>query len=318
VKSTVLGTLLLVLGLVGLVACGTTAATPRVPAADPMLVPVAESMPDVDFDGTADAVEALEKSLEGDRRNPWHRFVLSGSAMFAMNFDTRIRVDSKELGEGAELSLEDLLGLDDQASLFRIDANYRFNRHQMLGFSWFDIDRTGEQKIQEDLDIGDETFPAGADVRTGLDTEIFKLNYWWNFVAEEDWELGVGLGVYWMRIDASFDGRLVAGEEEFDESVRETVKVDLPPPLLGLRGAYAITRRLRATGSFEILYVPIDAFRGWIVDARLGLEWDILDFAGLGLGYNFFNMGVDVDKDGFEGTFDYRYHALLGSIYFYL
>jgi len=318
-------TLLLVLALTGLASCASTGSAPRAPdavALDADLQPIdripsSQPASDADFDGADEAIEALSESTKGERRNPWHRFTIVGAAMVASNFDTSIRVDSKKLGEGVEIKLEDLLGLDDRASMLRIGLQYRFNRHHMLAFGWYDIERTGEQKIQQDIQIGDEVFPAGAEVQTGLDTEIFKLNYWWNFVAEEDWELGVGLGVYWMRVDASFRGRLAAGEEQFDETVEESVKVDLPPPLLGLRGAWAITDRLRLVGSAELLYVPIDAFEGWIFDANLGVNWDILDFAGIGLGYNYFKIGVEADKSGFIGEFNYSYHALLGSIYFY-
>lgn len=305
--------------LAGLVACSTTAVGPAlsIPDDEPETTYFPAQDLDTDGDGVDEAVEALEEEAGRERRNPWHRLTFSVGAILGAQFDTGIRVDSDKYGVGTELSFEDILGLDDDASSLRLDLQYRFNRAHMIGLSWFKFDRKGDVRIDEDLEIGDEIFPAGAEVKTELVTGIYRFNYWWNFIAKRDWEVGVGLGVYWMRIKAGFAGRVTAGAVEFDESVEETVRVNFPPPLLGLRGAWAITPRLRLTGSAEVLYVPIDIFEGWIIDARLGLEWDIFDFMGLGLGYNFFNMGVEADLSPFTGSFDYRYHALVGSLYFY-
>jgi hypothetical protein len=314
--------LALSLALTGLAACASTG-SPDLLATDVNLesidrIPSFEPDPDADFDGAEgadEAIEALSKGMTADRRSPWPEFTLGGSVMLVAEFDTELQVGSRQLGVGTKLQMEDLLGLDDSSALFRLDFLWRINRSNLIGLSWYDIRRDGRVQIKEELEIGDEVFPAGARVKSELNTAIYRFNYWWNFVKDDDYEVGVGIGVYWMSLQAKFAGQVIAGEG--GGGVDEKVSVQFPPPLLGLRGAWAITDRLRLTGTGEILYVPIDQFEGWIADVNIGLRWDVLDFAGLSLGYNFFTMGVDADMSGLEGRFDYRYHALLGGIYFY-
>ena len=268
-------------------------------------------------EGLDETVESVAEAVEQEGRSPWHSFTLAGSFMLVADFDTTLRIDVDDTDLGTELRLEDILGLDDEASLWRLDCSYRFNRSHMLTLSYFDVRRTGHKELTREIEIGDETFPIGASVDTELRTTILKLNYWWNLFHGENWEIGIGPGIYWMGVNAEFEGTLITPPGEDDIGVDESAKVDFPPPLLGIRGAVALTDRLRLEGSAEVLYVPLEDITGWIVNVRAGLQWDILDFAGVSLGYEYFNLGAEANVAIFTGKFSFEYHAVLGGIYLY-
>jgi len=265
----------------------------------------------------AHAADQLHSDLDATppRHNPWHRFTLTGSAMIIAKFDTSLRVDHKKLGDGTDIQLEDTLGLQETARIFRVDAMYRFNRSHRLDLSWYDIERDSVSKLSREIQIDDTVFPIGARLDTNLETEIIKLNWRWSFLAEDTWEFGAGLGIYWMRLDAGFSALGEAGEES--GALMEDLSADVPLPVLGIHGTWAFAERFRLSGTADLLYVSIKPVSGGIIDVRLGVEWDILDWAGLGLAYNYFNLGIDMEIDDIDGKLNYEYHALMGSIYFY-
>src|SRR5688572_3581582 len=65
--------------------------------------------------------EPAEPAPAANYSNMYRRAGLSAGAAFYGNFDTTMRVDGEE-GVGAVIDLEDLLGLDDDNLIARIDA----------------------------------------------------------------------------------------------------------------------------------------------------------------------------------------------------
>src|SRR5581483_5471088 len=73
---------------------------------------------------------------------PWEKFSFSMGAFFT-NSDTGIRLGSNV---GVEMDLEDTLGFNSNASVFRTEAAWRFspNRRHRLDASWFAVRRDAQ------------------------------------------------------------------------------------------------------------------------------------------------------------------------------
>ena len=133
--------------------------------------------------------------------NIYHRFGLSvGGALYG-DFDTTIQISSAIL-IGAILPLEDLLGLDTQASIGRLDAHYAFNRRHRIDLAIYDIQRDGTANVLQDIPIGEVILPAGQ-IDTTFDTQIVKLAYRYNFVHDYRTTIGASLGLHMMQIDTT-------------------------------------------------------------------------------------------------------------------
>lgn len=261
-------------------------------------------------DGIDHAVEAAEK-----QNFRWSDFGVSLGASFFGNFTTEIRIDPQDVPIiGTRLNLEDDLGFDSYAFIYRIDAFYRFSRRHRIDLSFFDIIRKSSKQTDEEIVWGDYTIPA-TKIELEFRTQVLKLSYRYNFVARKDWTLGAGLGIHWMRVKAGFDLETKpVGQPGTKVSEGETIRAEVPLPLLGFHGVFAFSEDWRLTSSFEFLRAKIGPVDGSVADVRIGLEWDIFDHVGVSLLYNLFQLAADVDMSEWKGSVTYTYQAAILAV----
>jgi hypothetical protein len=99
------------------------------------------------------------------QRNPWEKFSIAVGG-FLTETDTSIEIESRSLGVGAAIDIENVLGVERSFSTYRIDARYRFgqSRRHEVEFHYFSSGRNGVKVLEDDLQIGDVFFPAGTGV----------------------------------------------------------------------------------------------------------------------------------------------------------
>ncbi len=267
--------------------------TPFVVGVDPVLVPGP-----VD----PDALPSQSSTAEHYAPNLYRQFTLSLGVAAYDNFGTNLRV-SGDAGLGATLDLEDFLGIDNSDTIGRLDAHYSFNRRHRVDASFYDINRSGTATIADDIEFGDVVIPAG-DINTFFDTQIFKLAYRYNFVADTRTVIGASIGAHVMGINAGISNDSFAVEEEF--------KVAAPLPLIGLHAAYALSDKWSLNASLEFLQFDVQAYRGFISDSRLTIEHDTFDHFGWGVGFNGFKIDGSIDGDnGLTADLEYGYQGLM-------
>jgi hypothetical protein len=57
----------------------------------------------------------------------------------------------------------------------------------------------------------------------------------------------------------------------------------------------------------QAFYLSIDDFDGAILNARAAVTWQPKALLGLGFGYDWFRVDVDVDRSSFDGSMDWTY-----------
>ena len=233
--------------------------------------------------------------------NIYRKFSLSGGAAAYDDFTAKVSVSGNIVG--TSLDFEDFLAIDDSTTIARFDAHYSFNRRHRVDASYYDIRRSGSRTISEDIVFGDVTIPAGT-VQSFFDTQIFKLAYRYNFVADTRTVIGASFGAHLMGIDIGVSNEEFAVEEDF--------KVAAPLPLLGLHGAYALSDTWSLNASYEFLKFDIEAYRGFIGDLRLTVEHDTFEHFGWGIGFNGFKVDGHIEGDGpLEADLEYGYQGLM-------
>lgn len=251
----------------------------------------------------AEATDADEKYS-----NLYRKFSISlGGAAFS-EFNTELRVNKGSVG--TELDMEELLGLDGGDRTARLDGEFSFNRRHSIAFSYYDIARNGQRTIANPIDIGNVTIPAGG-VKTDFDTEIIKLAYHYNFVADERTKISASFGFHVMHIDTSI--------ESVNGPSSGSFRAFAPLPVFGLHGSYALSPTWMLSASSEIFQIQYDQFGGFLGDNRLTLEHDTFDHFGWGLGFNGFRLDGSVDgQSNTEAHLDYGYQGLFLYLRFYL
>jgi hypothetical protein len=219
---------------------------------------------------------------------PWEKGSLQIGG-FVSTIHSELRLDSAQ-GLGANVDLENGIGLDSAFSTYRIDGVYRFGstrRHQ-IEVHYYVSDRDGSRTLEDSLEVGDVVFPAGTGVTSELDLWFLNLDYSYAFLQDDRVRIGGSLGLHTTGIDfqiATIDGTRTEQE-----------RLTAPLPVVGLRGEVILARPWRLKGSIDLFYLEYDRYEGSLVDTSLALEYLPFKNVGFGLGLNIVRYGVKAEE----------------------
>jgi len=250
---------------------------------------------------------AEEKEKKYYSNEHWERAALYlGAFLVDTNSDLELGLSGVGLPK-VKVDAEDLLGLDENITVFRADAFWRITRRNRVDFTYYQLNRDGSTFLGIDI----PGFPIGEQVDTDFDISILRGSYAWSFFKNEHFDLGIAGGLYGMSIDYKMKSENSGKIEETDFTV--------PLPVIGLRGNFALTPNWFIRQSFDYFYVNIGDYEGQLIDLAVALEWNALKYLGLGIGYNFVTMGLKYSgSDDFLKEIDMSYGGvqLFGKLYF--
>jgi hypothetical protein len=221
------------------------------------------------------------------------RFMLRLGGYNIKSANTVMRLDSANYPVGAYIDFKETLGGETRASLFRMDALYRFNDHHGLGLSWYDIRFTGSRVLEKDITWGDQTYLANYRVDSNLEFNVYKLNYQYSLLHNEEAELGASFGLHIMRVSAGLSGTNSSGTSQ---AMSEAVTA--PLPVFGLYADYNFTPRFSIFYNYQFFFVSYeDKFRGGLQDFIFGLEYRLFRHVALGAAYNRFAINATIKQD---------------------
>lgn len=236
------------------------------------------------------------------------RFCLRVGAIAASQVNTEASLGVTGTSVGTRVDFEDALGLSSRTDSFRIDAYWRFNRANRIDVGYYDFKRSGSKTLSREIEWGGVTYPVSATVSSFFDTQIIPVRYTHSFIAEDDLDIGLGLGFYVMSLDA--------GIRTSGLGLSQTFTTPLPLPVIAVHATWEFLPRLQLFGTLQAFYVDlkaiggIDHLQGSILDGTLGLEFEATRNVGIGAAVNYFALGANAAKNNLELDFDYDYSAL--------
>lgn len=247
--------------------------------------------------------------IAGDWIKPGEeRFRINAGAFLAF-FNTDLTVDSKTLGAGTGINLEDDLDFDENTTTYLIDGYWRFADRHRLYAGYYTFNREAGGELNKDLQIGDNEFPAGAGYSTEFDFNVVPVSYGYSFINNEKHELTGIIGLHWATIDFNITGYLSAGSSGLKGDT--SAKASAPLPLIGFGYEYRFTDRWTAGVMAQAFYLKLSddtfAFSGSVLTLGLRTEYWFFNNVGLGAALNYFNINVDVEDDDWRGELDYQY-----------
>lgn len=255
------------------------------------------------YTGTSMAGEDDDWMVPGEEK-----FKITGGA-FLSNFDTNLRVDSKTLGEGTDISLEDDLNFDDSTYTYHVGGYWRIaNRHRLAG-GYFVFDRDSSATLNTDIQVGDETFPAGAGVSSEFNLKIIPVSYAYSFINNEKHEFSGLIGLHWNKVEFKMSGFASAGVGTVFTDV--TADADAPLPMIGLAYEHRFSKRWTAGVAADAFYLDASgstfAFKGSLLSLGVNTEYWLFKNLGVGAAVSYFKLDADVEDDEWKGEFDYQY-----------
>jgi hypothetical protein len=265
--------------------------------------------------------DAYERGRPWLSDQPWEKFSID-FGFFLTSFASDVSLTGS--AAGVVLNLEDLLGLDTTTKQFRIGAHYRMWRRHHVYFSFYDLSRDAEQRLDTSIPETDPPIEVGALVESVFDLRMYKVGYAFSFWNDDRIDLQVGLAFHIMDIGLGLNVLADAGGDPVVDSRILAEAVTLPLPVFGLRGNIAVTKRVFIKTSLEAFYISLSGFEGLLLDTNIALEGRICRFFGMGMGFNFMRVEIEGDGDGsflggsWNGKLDFDYSGLFiyGKFFF--
>ena len=123
-------------------------------------------------------------------------FVALGS--YIVDTNTDVRLDG-ELDEGTRVDWEETFGGGD-VTRFRLDAQWRFAERHMVRATWFNSSRENSGVLEEEIEWGEETFPASARAQGEFNFDVYELAYEYAFLLRDRYEIAASIGVHYTEL----------------------------------------------------------------------------------------------------------------------
>ena len=219
------------------------------------------------------------------------------------SFNTKLRVDvrGEERTFGREIDFEGAIDLAKDDRLVRLDGRWRVGRKSRVGFAYYRSDRSTEAVLEEDIEFGDITFPAGAGVAANFNMRMMILNYMQTLIENEQWDVAGSLGLHYFHFATDLE---TVGPGDVDLEARASAPA--PLPMIGLDALYRASPQWRFGAKAEGLAISIGDYSGRWVDLGLTAEYFPAPHWAVGIGLSDLTIDLSADSDKLLGKLEYE------------
>lgn len=234
---------------------------------------------------------------------------------YVTQFDTTVRANG-EGQRGTDIDLNNDLGLDSDNIIALVGLTWRPFEHHEFGFSYYQDDYEAARVLRRDIDFDGTIYPASATVRADYSLDTYELNYIWWVGKDDNWALGPRLGLVWYKIDLGLAMELDVNGNPGSAEFNEDVSADLPAPSIGASWRWTPAQDWRLSAEAGYFTVDINDIDADVTFFRAGVEWYPWERFGFLLDYTFNDIDATVDRNSFNGRFEFEDSGLrVGAVY---
>jgi hypothetical protein len=256
----------------------------------------------------------VANAQESDGSGKYHPFLSStfqiGLGVYAPTKKNRIGVNADVDDDNLQQSID---GTEKQTTGM-LDFRWRYAENWSFEANLWDTRSDTRNTLNEDRDFTfngkDFQLKKGSFIGSGLDTSIARLFWGRSFYRTPSTDWGVGLGLHWMEIEAYVEGQIsVAAGGGGTEFQREDSSVSAPLPNLGIWYMYSWSPNWVLITRLDWLDVTFKEYSGRMLDASVGVNYQMSDHFGVGLAVNAFDLNVSVDGERWGGDVGTRQYG---------
>ena len=225
-----------------------------------------------------------------------HFYILG--AFYAPVIHTDVRIDPTTGvppgTTGTPVNAERALGLPARLHQGRVEFMFRMRERHKLRVEYYEADRSASQLLANTIVFGDNAFLAGQTVQTAVNWRSFGLTYSYSLYRSDRFEVGTGLGVYFLQAEAL--GAVPATGQQTDKSAAE------PVPTLPLDLTWAISRRFAVSARGNYVKATISGFDGSFTDLHGDLQYRWNPYFSLGVGFTSMRITLSGDSGSIPGS----------------
>jgi hypothetical protein len=210
-----------------------------------------------------------------------------------------IRIDGAD-GTGTDIDVEDDLGMEKTKIQPRFSLRWRPGRRHELegGYQW--ARRNADKTLARDINFGDSTFTAGADIHSVFNTDLAFLTYRFAFTAKERTQIGAALGLGVLFLDVGVEALGTGSGPLSGRSFDVSKSVKGPLGSLGLYGRFLAGDSWQFELDARALKISIDRFHPRVLEAGGAARYYFSKSFAAELGYAASGIRVVVDPKTFE------------------
>lgn len=210
---------------------------------------------------------------------------------FVPKTSTSAQLDSTNLGAGANIDFERALGMTTQKVVPDAAFRWRFAEHWRLEAEYFQLNRSGDKVIAQDITWNGITYNAGTEIQSRFNFSDFRTSVGYSFFKRKDKDLGVSFGLH----VASYDVGLQAGT-----SGDQAKKITAPLPVLSAYGQVALTDEWSVGGRLDRFVMSFDNYAGNVTSLGVDVNYQPFRHVGFGLAYR--SLFIDLTAKGTDFT----------------
>ena len=226
---------------------------------------------------------------------------------YILESDTKVRLDG-DAGQGTEVNFSESFGGGD-GTRFRVDGAWRFgdsDRHKVRGM-WFNFSQNRSAEFDREVNWGDVTFPVDVTIESLYEFDIYEVAYEYAFLRRENLELSGSIGLHLAQFKVGLSAEVDTGGGSGTAEIGDEGELNAPLPVIGGHAIWNISGDFWLDAMVQVFALEYDNVDGRLIDTRIGVLWQPKKWGGIGIGYNRFDMDVDVTRDRFTGKLDWIY-----------
>ncbi|MEE4316953.1 MAG: hypothetical protein V2I74_08230 [Erythrobacter sp.] len=225
---------------------------------------------------------------------------------FLPNVDTRLRIDEQGGPVGTEIDFESDLRLSRRKVLPAVSAGVWLSRNWALFGEFYEVSRSQNTTLSEEIVFDGEVFPANADVTGRFGSQIFRLGVRHSLHRDANTEIDLSLGAHVTAFEAGIEGEIQAGNTAA-QTARRRREVLAPLPTLGLYMRQEVAPRVDLSLQADAFRIELGDVEGRIVNFQATASYRLGRSFALGLAYRQIDYRLTVDKDDWSGRAKYGF-----------
>ncbi|HSB22020.1 MAG TPA: outer membrane beta-barrel protein [Burkholderiaceae bacterium] len=207
---------------------------------------------------------------------------------------------------GTTINLEDELDLTDRKGTPYINLGMRLGENWRIEFEYYDLKRTANKTLTRDINWGDTTYLAGANIESKFDSTVYRLVGGWSWLRNQQAEAGLAFGLHVtdFKTQLSGTGTGILTGTSFQ---RESHDALVPLPTVGLYGSYLIAPQVILRGRVDFLSLKYQDYDGRLMNWMGGVDWRVTKNFGIGAGYRYVDYKLEATKSDFTGEVRYTF-----------
>ena len=218
---------------------------------------------------------------------------------------TEVRVDALGGLIGTSIDLEDDLDLEDEKSASYLSFAWRMSGRHFLEMEQFTFKRSGAATLSGEIEFGDNVFEFGALVTSYFDTKVTRISYAYVIHDSDKFAFGMSGGLHITKLNTGISDVRAS----FSEPDVAFAAVTAPLPVIGMSAGWSITEKWFLYGRLQIFRLSINEYTGRLDHASVKMEYDAFKHVGVGVGYDLFDLDLDIDKRFWNGNINYNFHG---------